>query len=46
MTAAPSASLSDVDIPDGFRPMFTEIPEADFRSDVSSTVIRENLGLN
>lgn len=39
-------SLSDVDIPDGFRPMFTEIPEADFRSDVSSTAIRENLGLN
>ena len=39
-------SLSDVNIPDGFRPMFTEIPEADFRRDVSSTSIRENLGLN
>ncbi len=39
-------SLSDVNIPDGFRPMFTEILEADFRRDVSSTSIRENLGLN
>lgn len=39
-------SLSDVDIPDGFRPMFTEIPEADFRRDVSSTAIRESQGLN
>ena len=39
-------SLSDVDIPDGFRPMFTEIPEADFRRDLSSTAIRESLGLN
>ncbi len=39
-------SLSDVNIPDGFRPMFTEIPEADFRRDVSSTSIRESLGLN
>ena len=33
-------SLSDVDIPDGFRPMFAEIPEADFRRDVSSTALR------
>ena len=39
-------SLSDVNIPDGFRPMFTEIAEADFRSDLSSTAIREGLGLN
>ncbi len=39
-------SLADVHIPDGFRPMFTEIPESDFRRDVSSTAIRENLGLN
>ena len=39
-------SLSDVDIPDGFRPMFTEIPEADFRRDLSSTAIRESQGLN
>lgn len=39
-------SLSDVAIPDGFRPMFAEIPEADFRSDLSSTEIRGNLGLN
>ena len=39
-------SLSDVNIPDGFRPMFTEIPEADFRRDVSSTAIRESHGLN
>lgn len=35
-------SLSDVDVPDGFRPMFTEIPEADFRRDLSSTAIREH----
>lgn len=33
-------SLSDVNIPDGFRPMFMEIPEADFRRDVSSTALR------
>ena len=33
-------SLSDVDIPDGFRPMFTEISEGDFRRDVSSTALR------
>ena len=33
-------SLSDVNLPDGFRPMFTEIPEADFRRDVSSTALR------
>ena len=33
-------SLPDVNIPDGFRPMFTEIPEADFRRDVSSTALR------
>ena len=39
-------SLSDVDIPDGFRPMFTEIPEAEFRRDLSSTAIRESLGIN
>ncbi len=39
-------SLSDVDIPDGFRPMFAEIPEADFRRDLSSTAIREIQGLN
>lgn len=35
-------SLSDVNIPDGFRPMFTEIPEADFRRDVSSTALRNS----
>ncbi len=35
-------SLSDVNIPDGFRPMFTEIPEADFRRDVSSTALRRS----
>lgn len=38
--------LSDVDIPDGFRPMFMEIPEADFRRDLSSTDIRQASGLN
>ena len=39
-------SLSDVNIPDGFRPMFVEIPEVDFRRDVSSTAIRESQSLN
>lgn len=39
-------SLSDVEIPDGFRPMFAEIREADFRRDLSSTSIRESLGRN
>ena len=39
-------SLSDVDLPDGFRPMFTEISEAEFRRDLSSTAIRESLGRN
>ena len=37
-------SLSDVAIPDGFQPMFTEIPEAEFRRDLSSTAIRERDG--
>ena len=39
-------SLSDVNIPDGFRPMFTEISEADFRRDVSSTTLRQGMGIN
>ena len=33
-------TLSDAPIPDGFNDMFTAIPEADFRSDISSTQIR------
>ena len=39
-------SLSDVNIPHGFRPMFAEISEADFRHDVSSTAIRARSDLN
>ena len=38
--------LSEVNIPDGFRPMFTEISEAAFRRDVSSTAIRESRSAN
>lgn len=38
--------LSDVDIPEGFRPMFQEIPEAAFRRDLSSTDIRQASGLD
>ena len=37
--------LSDVAIPDGFRPMFAEIPEAAFRRDVSSTALRGQRGI-
>ena len=38
--------LSDVAIPAGFRPMFVEIPETEFRRDLSSTDIRQASGLN
>ena len=34
-------TLADVAVPDGFEGMFSAIPEAAFRSDVSSTEIRE-----
>lgn len=34
-------TLSDVAIPDGFEPMFAAIPETAFRSDISSTQIRQ-----
>lgn len=34
-------TLSDVPIPDGFEPMFAAISEAAFRSDISSTQIRQ-----
>lgn len=37
-------TLSDVPIPDGFEPMFAAIPEAAFRSDISSTQIRQVTG--
>ena len=33
-------TLADVDIPAGFAPMFSEIPEEDFRRDISSTELR------
>ena len=35
-------TLADVDIPAGFRPMFSEIPEAEFRRDISSTELRQS----
>ena len=34
-------TLSDVSIPDGFEDMFAAIPESAFRSDISSTQIRQ-----
>ncbi len=34
-------TLADVDIPGGFAPMFLEIPEGEFRRDISSTELRE-----
>ena len=34
-------TLADVDVPAGFTPMFTAIPEADFRRDLSSTELRD-----
>lgn len=34
-------TLSDVAVPDGFEAMFTAIPESAFRSDMSSTAIRQ-----
>jgi hypothetical protein len=37
-------SLDDVDLPGGFYPLFLDIPETDFRADVSSTAIREGGG--
>ena len=33
-------TLADVNIPAGFHPLFSDIPESAFRSDVSSTAIR------
>ena len=33
-------TLADVDIPAGFAPMFSEIPEGEFRRDISSTELR------
>ena len=35
-------TLADVDIPAGFAPMFTEIPEGEFRQDISSTELRQS----
>ena len=34
-------TLKDVDVPAGFAPMFAEIPEGEFRRDISSTELRE-----
>ena len=38
-------TLSDVCIPDGFDSMFSAIPESAFRSDISSTQIRQTRGV-
>ena len=35
-------TLADVDVPGGFAPMFSEIPEGEFRRDISSTELRES----
>ena len=37
-------TLEEAPIPDGFRPMFEAIPESRFRSDISSTELRERGG--
>lgn len=34
-------TLADIDLPGGFHPLFVDLPEASFRSDVSSTAIRQ-----
>lgn len=34
-------TLQDIDIPQGFEPMFSAIPESQFREDISSTNLRE-----
>ena len=34
-------TLADVNLPAGFHPLFSDIPESAFRSDVSSTAIRD-----
>ena len=34
-------TLADVDVPAGFAPMLSEIPEGEFRRDISSTELRE-----
>jgi len=36
-------TLRDITIPEGAHDLFTELPEADFRVDLSSTMIREQL---
>ena len=33
-------TLDDVDVPQGFSPLFQEIPESRFRKDISSTALR------
>jgi len=35
-------TLADVDLPDEYRQLFEQIPEADFRADISSTAIRQD----
>ena len=34
-------TLSDVNLPGGFHPLFMDIPESAFRADVSSTALRD-----
>ena len=36
-------TLGDLSLPNGYRELFEEIPEVDFRVDVSSTTLRERL---
>ena len=37
-------TLSDVEIPAGFEPLFSDLPESEFREDVSSTQVRAAQG--
>ena len=37
-------TLHDVNIPGGFHPLFVDVPEGNFRADVSSTAIRDGEG--
>jgi hypothetical protein len=37
-------TLSDVNLPEGFHPLFLDVPESEFRADVSSTGLRKGRG--
>ena len=37
-------TLRDVQVPQGFEPLFSDLPEDQFREDVSSTQLKANQG--